>query len=275
MTTNAELNNRQTTPDQDLFEIDKKPIMVKSIDRAAIILHCISNGITTVTDIAAHCQLSKSTVHRLLNALRESGLIMRDPVNRDYLFGDLLSRLVTNPRMTHEYLVRSAAREMQFLGDYTREAISLGIKSGINCIGLANIPSTHPLRVVDEMDFYGDLYVGASGKVLLSQLGSAELQRVAQYFKSELPEGNRRFNEGKFLEEIERIREQGYAVSGGERVAGAMCIAAPVKHYHLPAVLSIFGPENRLTPHTREYLDLLLAATNRISQRIRDTRNLA
>ncbi len=275
MEVNTELNEARPAIEPDLFELEKKPIMVKSIDRAANVLYCISEGINTVSDIATHCQLGKSTVHRLLNALRESGLVMRDPVYRDYLFGDLLSRLVANPRMTHEYLVRAAAQEMEFLADYTKEAVSLGVKSGINYVGLANLPSAHALRVVDDVNFHGDLYAGASGRVLLSQLGTAEVQRVAQFFEAEYAEARNRFDEARFLEDIDRIREQGYAVSGGERVYGAMCIAVPVRYYHVPAALSILGPESRLTPHTREYLDLLLAAANRIGQRVRETRKLA
>ena len=274
MEPNTEVNDVPPAVEPDPFALEKKPILVKSIDRAAIILHCISNGINTVSDIAAQSHLGKSTVHRLLNALREAGLVMRDPVSRDYLFGDLLSRLVTNPKMTHEYLVRAAAREMEFLAGYTKEAIAIGVKSGINYIGLANLPSTRALRVVDDVNFHGDLYAGASGRVLLSQLSSAELQRVAQFFQAELAEGNNRFNETRFREDIEHVREQGYAVSGGERVYGALCIAAPVRYYHVPAVLSILGPESRLTPHTREYLDLLLASANRIGQRLRETRKL-
>lgn len=274
METNTEFNEEWPAAEQDLFNLEKKPIMVKSIDRAAIILHCISNGITTISDIAAHCHLGKSTVHRLLNALREAGLVMRDPVNRDYLFGDLLSRLVANPKVTHEYLVRAAEPEMRFLADYTKEGISLGVKSGMNYIGLSAIPSTHALRVVDDVNFHGDLYAGATGRVLLCQLGKVELRRVAQFFRAELAEENSRFNEARFLEDIERIREQGYAVSGGERVFGAVCLAVPVKYYHVPAALSIVGPESRLTPRTREYLDLLLAAANRIGQRIREMQSL-
>jgi len=274
MTANKELPELHPASERDPFELEKKPIMVKSIDRAALILACISKGTTTVSDIAAQCRLGKSTVHRLLNALREAGLVMQDPVNRDYLFGDLLSQLVTNPRMTHEYLVRAAEPEMRFLGEYTQEAVSLGIKSGIKSVSLQNIPSTHALRVVDEVKFQGELYAGAMGRVLLSQLGNAEVQRLGQFFRVELQETSGRFSEARFLEDIERVREQGYAVSGGERVPGAMCITVPVKYYHVPAILSILGPESRLTPRTREYLDLLLAGANRIGQRIRETRKL-
>lgn len=274
MAENSELTGARPADERDPFNLEKKPIMVKSIDRAAMILQCISNGVFTVSDIAARCRLGKSTVHRLLNALREAGLVIQDPVNRDYLFGDLLTHLVTHPRMTHEFLLRAAEPEMRFLGDYTKEAVSLGIKSGIKSVTLQSIPSTHALRVVDEAKFQGELYAGAMGKVLLSQLGSAELQRLGQFFRAEYAEANGEFNAAQFLQEIERIREQGYAVSGGERVAGAMCITVPVKYYHVPAVLSILGPESRLTPRTREYLDLLWAAANRIGQRIRDTKKL-
>ncbi|MCJ7605370.1 MAG: helix-turn-helix domain-containing protein, partial [Dehalococcoidales bacterium] len=255
----------------DIFDSGKKPVMVKSIYRTANILNCISNGINSITDIAAHCNLSKSTVHRLLHALGESGLVMRDPINREYLFGHLISRLVSNPRITHEYLIRSATREMQFLGDYTREAISLGIKAGMNYVGLHIIPSTYALRVVDDRNSFANLHVGSSGRVLLSQISNAELQRAMQYFKADLPDGQVPFDEKYLVADIERIREQGYAVSGGERVPGATCIAVPVKYYHLPAVLSLFGPESRISPHTREYLDALLAAANRIGMRIRET----
>jgi IclR family acetate operon transcriptional repressor len=274
MTMNQEPSERRPAAEPDPFELEKKPIMVKSIDRAALILQCIADGVTTVSDIAARCRLGKSTVHRLLNALLDAGLVMRDPVNRDYLFGDLLSQLVTNPRTTHEYLVRAAEPEMRLLGEYTKEAVSLGIKSGVNSISLRSIPSTHALRVVDEAKFQGELYAGAMGRMLLSQLGSAELQRIGQFFRVELAEANGDFNEARFLEDIEHVRGQGYAVSGGERVAGAMCITVRVWHYHAPVVLSILGPESRLTPRTREYLDLLLAAANRIGQRLRETRKL-
>jgi DNA-binding IclR family transcriptional regulator len=59
----------------------KKETAVQSVRRAAEILNCISNGMSSVTDIAERCNLSKSTVHRLLKALGESELVMQDPIN--------------------------------------------------------------------------------------------------------------------------------------------------------------------------------------------------
>jgi DNA-binding IclR family transcriptional regulator len=50
---------------------------VQSIRRAAEILNCISSGTNSVTDIANKCNLSKSTVHRLLKALAEPELLMQ------------------------------------------------------------------------------------------------------------------------------------------------------------------------------------------------------
>lgn len=274
MMTNAELPMDDNIAIMENLDAEQKPIMVKSIYRAASILYCISNGINSVSDIASHCNLSKSTVHRLLHALGESGLVMRDPVNREYYFGRMITRLVSNPYITHEFLIGSASREMEFLSDYTREAVALGVKVGMNYVGLHNIPSTHALRIVDDKQFLGNLWAGSSGKVLLSQVGNAELQRVLQYFKTELADGQERFSQQGLVEEIDRIREQGYAISGGEMVAGGICLSVPIKYYHLPAVLSLFGPESRVQLHTREYIDALLGAANRIGIRVRETRNI-
>ena len=274
MTTNPELPIDENIAILENLDAEQKPIMVKSIYRAASILYCISNGINSVSDIASHCNLSKSTVHRLLHALGESGLVMRDPINREYYFGRMITRLVSNAHITHEFLIHSALREMEFLSDYTHEAIALGVKAGMNYIGLHTISSTHALRIVDDRQFFGNLWAGSSGKVLLSQIGNAELQRVIQYFKTQLADGEARFNQQALVDEIDEIRERGYAVSGGERVAGGLCISVPIKYYHLPAVLSLFGPESRIQLHTREYIDALLGAANRVGMRVRETQNL-
>jgi predicted transcriptional regulator len=65
----------------------KKETAVQSIKRASAILNCISDGTNSVTDIATKCDLSKSTVHRLLKALCESELVMQDTLNHQYFLG--------------------------------------------------------------------------------------------------------------------------------------------------------------------------------------------
>lgn len=81
-------------------DINKKETAVQSIQRAADILNCISDNVNSVTDIAARCNLSKSTVHRLLKALSESSLVMQDPINHQYFLGDLIIKLISTPLTT-------------------------------------------------------------------------------------------------------------------------------------------------------------------------------
>ena len=47
-----------------------------SLERATDILVCLGNGINSATEIAAYCDYSISTVHRLLQNLAELGWVV-------------------------------------------------------------------------------------------------------------------------------------------------------------------------------------------------------
>ena len=53
-------------------------------------------------------------------------------------------------------------------------------------------------------------------------------------------------------EEIEQVREQGYAVDNGEEIKDVHCIGVPIFDYrhHPIAAIWIVGPEYRLTKET-------------------------
>ncbi len=64
------------------------------------------------------------------------------------------------------------------------------------------------------------------------------------------------------------IRKQGFAVSCGEWIPGAMCVSAPVYSYTVPAVVSVIGPEYRLKAKQNEVIAKLKDSTSRISRNI-------
>lgn len=246
----------------------RKVSAVKSIDRAANVLCALSFGLNSVTDIANFCKLSKSTVHRLLKALTESNLVVQDPISREYYLGYLITRLISRPQVTHDYLITRANNEMNELARATDETIELGIMIGLRFASLQNIPSKNGLRVVEEEESrrMGLIHPGAAGNMLLSQLDDNELKTALTTLQLE-PVTQFTITDQEELEKrIKQIRRQGYAVSSNERIIGAMCIAAPLKNYVLPAVLCILGPTERMQPHTKEFIELVLASSAKISK---------
>ena len=238
---------------------------VKSISRAARILLCLDKGFSTVTDIASCCKLSKSTAHRLLRALEETHIVSQDPLKHRYYLGPVITRLSTEQQNTHEYLILHSVEEMKRLADIAEETVTLAVMSGIQYVHLYEILSKHDLRVIEEGKRVRVLFAGATTKVLLSQLNDEELVIAVKNIRITPVTGNTITDKDLLMTQVKKIRRQGYAISKGEAIEGALCISAPIRDYIIPAALSIVGPEDRLQPGVARLTEELQASASRIS----------
>jgi IclR family KDG regulon transcriptional repressor len=251
-----------------LQDLTDKETSVQSVRRAADILKCVSDGVNSVTEIAAKCNLHKSTVHRLLKALGESDLVIQNPVTHQYYPGYQFVKISLTPATTHEFLVDCAIEEMQRLSEITGETIDLRIKLGLKNIGLDLVQSKNDLIVVGDSLRNRPVNIGVDGRVLLSQLSDEELSLVLGYMQLEPVTKRESIDIDDLMAEINLIRQQGYATSSNELIMGVTCICAPIKNYILPAVLIIVGPEIRMKPKIKDLTKDLLVSSARISKSI-------
>jgi DNA-binding IclR family transcriptional regulator len=240
-----------------------------SIAHATGILLCLSNDIHSLTDIARRCHLSKSTTHRVLKLLERSRLVVEDTINRRYYLGPLLKKLASNPASTHRRLLAAADAEMRRLAELTEETVAMDTFVGIQYVPLREIPSRQDLKVTQESRKagppYSGLYAGAAVKVLLSQLDDDKLKTILDHVSIHR-ETERTVTDKTLLKaQLNEIRQQGYAISRGERVPGVMSISAPVRDYFLPIALSVIGPEIRLQPRAKQVIAELKLSASRIS----------
>ena len=244
-----------------------------SLHRAANILSCLSNDINTTTDIASYCKYSTSTVHRLLQTMKELNWAIQDDNNRKYYLGPLLTQLSSNHIAAHKYLIMHALREMIYLSNTTGETVNLSIMVQLHYILLHDIPSQHDLRITEESKRLGPLFIGATAKVLLSQLSDEELRTTMRHIKFDYVTENTVTDKNILMAQIKGVRQQGYCVTYGERIPGAVCISAPINNYICPATLSIVGPENRLRARVNGVIEELKASASRISKDIAEAFN--
>jgi IclR family transcriptional regulator, KDG regulon repressor len=236
-----------------------------SLERATGILVCLGNGINSATEIAAYCDYSISTVHRLLQNLAELGWVVQDETSHKYFLGSLVHRLASDVMNSHRYLVLHALKEMHRLSEITEETVILGCLDQLHFLKLHEIPSPHNLRIIEANDKFKGQYVGATARVLLSQLDDKELKNVLKHARNNVPAGASAPVNVPSLEQILDIRNRGYAVSYGERNKGAVCISAPVKNYFCPVALYIVGLEERLGPRVDDIISELKSSTSVIS----------
>jgi DNA-binding IclR family transcriptional regulator len=113
------------------------------------------------------------------------------------------------------------------------------------------------------------IYAGSAGKILLSELTEKDRSHLIQNIHL-IPVGPHTITDRTgLLGEIEKIRKQGYAISSGETLEGAISISVPLKGYFCPVALSIFGPNFRLGPRILSLKKEMERSAKRIGIKIR------
>jgi len=249
----------------------KSKIAFNSVYRATNILSCLSKGYDTVNDIASQCNLSMSTVHRLLKTLEQSKLVVCDAIKHRYYIGPLIGQLASNPLTTHKLLITFANDEMKRLAEVSEETVTLNIAVGFQGILIHEIQSKHVLRVAFGTNITGMMFpVHATPKVLLSQLSDTELEIVLKNLERYDFPDSFIANKEQLMYELRLIRQQGYIIHSGERTEGALALSAPVTNYIFPACISIVGYGNRALPKVSYLIEELKKSANIVSEHLRD-----
>lgn len=252
------------------IKIKNNHTSIRSVYRAVNILICLSDGINTLTEITTATGLSKPTVYRVLKTLEELHMVAYDPRSRRYYLGPLITRLASNPKTNHYNLITCAHDEIRKLWDVTGENVELNIMVGSQYERIYEIMGKHKIKVYEGADPVGPVFVGSAAKVLLSQLGDRELRLVLKNINIKQVTEHSVTDKKLLLAQIKETRQQGYATSYGERIAGALCVSAPVKNYFWPVALSLVGPEIRLAPKVEDTIKRIIASARRITENVKE-----
>jgi len=247
---------------------------VNSIGRAANILMLIKDDIGSLVDISHKLTLSKSTTHRLLKSLEVSGLVAQDPATQRYLLGHTFFSLALSPMRAHENLVICALEQMNYLRELTRESVGIFVRHGTERFCLEELSSLYSLSYAVGKGSTYPLYVGAIGKTILSQLPDKDLQVILDSMKLKPLASGTITDKATLMNEVEKARQQGYAMSFSERFEGSASIAIPVKNYGQVVVLNVYGPAIRFKK-PRDILPQLREAADRIADKLLKYQTLA
>lgn len=232
-----------------------------------------------VRELAAAMKISPSSAHRILLALRDAGLVEQDPKTQRYALG------VEFLRLAHLTIAKAPIRQagveaMRRLVDVCNETTLLGIYDGVRqeMIFGACAESSHSLRYVVELNKWVPIYTGASGLAIMAFLEAEEIQSIIRRSRL-LPLTTRSITEPYRLEaELENVRRQGYAFTRGQRIAGAIGIAAPIfsSSGKVLGDICVTIPEQRFDESSKDRLiEVLLSCCSEVSQKMSGKRSIA
>lgn len=226
------------------------PPHIQSVDRAITILKTLGDAPSDlgVTDLSQKLGLPKSTVHRLLTALDQGGLVEQDSVTEKYHLGiDLV-------RLAGQVLMRMNPQEvaqpyLHTLAEACKETVNLSVLTDDDkVINIASFPSPRMVRNVGWIGREMLPHSASSGKALLAYLPE---QRVERILAAGLPRLTERTitDPLRLREELVQVRQRGYAVAQEELEEGLSAVAAPIIDHegHVISVISVSGPSFRLT----------------------------
>lgn len=221
----------------------------------------------SLTDLAQRAELPKPTVLRFLRSLETGGWVTRDSAARYSLGPEVLT--LAQRYLSRTSMVTVAAAPMQALRDRLGETISLSAIAGDHRVCVQEFASFEPLRHVHEIGSEAPLYAGASGRVLLAYMPAAARARI---LSQEMPGlSPTTITDPDALESLSAtIRETGYAISLGEKTAGSVAVAVPVRDVRPDTyfALAVFAPEVRFVADRdlRPWTQALLACAREIEQ---------
>lgn len=201
--------------------------------RTILVLQILAEaeGDMAIKDLSQQTNLAPSTLHRLLQLLRDMGMARFDPDHKRYGIGPEFARLagLVSSRRSLADIARPYLERITAASGETSCLISL-LRERMMVTTLAVVHSPHPLQYKAELFTGQHLLRGTAGQSVLAFLPPEQQQQAYDLLGGDeiltrLPEVADRT---AYFERLERFRAQGYVSTRGETIEGAVGIGMPV-----------------------------------------------
>ena len=246
--------------------MDRNPIS-KAIQALTWMLTAPSENVG-VREMALGIKVSPSTAHRLFAALADEGLVRQDAKSGRYSLGLGAFRL-GQLAVSRVPLRQIAIRYMTKLVEACNETAVLGLYDDARreMIFAASVESPNSLRYVLELNAWMPIHAGASGLAILAFLPEQDREAVKSQAHQKAVTDRTLTDPARLENEVQKIRSRGYAITRGQRIPGAVGIAAPLMGPggRMVGDVCLTIPEQRFKESTEKSLaSLLLQCTGGI-----------
>lgn len=206
-----------------------------------------ASGPLSLDEVTSALALPKPTVFRILNLLKDAGLLRRETGSKRYTIGPRLTAFAVD-------LWRSDAlrgqwhRALEEAVLETGESCNLTLLEGNKVLYLDRVETHHPLRLHLEVGTRVALHCTASGKLFLASASAEEAQRLLgdEPYERFTDKTITRFAPLKAA--LEKVRQTGIGTHDCELFDDSVAIAVPVLvagSDHVFAAVAVHAPASR------------------------------
>jgi DNA-binding IclR family transcriptional regulator len=149
--------------------------------------------------------------------------------------------------------------------------VHLAILSNAEIVYVDKVDSPRTLGVMSKIGQRAPVYCTALGKTLLAFQPEGEQSRIIREIRLIPLTATTITSKQKLVEELKRIKKQGYALDRREIEEDVECMGAPIRNHigNVIAAISISGPQKKIdTPMERQYVGQVMEAAAIISSKM-------
>ena len=207
-------------------------VMVQSLDRTFDILELLAGaqGGVSLTEISQRLELHKSTVYRLLAALRKRGYIEQSEKRGAYRLGLEFLHLCSQYLNSLE-LKTEAEPHLRRLSQVTGQTVFLAIHQGGEVVYIDKVEQFNSLRKYSVIGQRRPLHCTSLGKALLLGLSEAEIAGYCAGRTFEACSPRTITGPDALQEDLRLCRRRGWTHDDQEYTLGEQCVGAPIYDY--------------------------------------------
>jgi IclR family pca regulon transcriptional regulator len=201
---------------------------VQSLERGLAVLRTFGPEAAklSLTEVATRTDMTRAAARRFLLTLVELGYASCD--GRTYALRPKVLEL-GNAYVASLRLPGVAAPHLEQLSAVVRETASMTVLDGTDVVYVARVHGLRILTVSIDVGTRLPAVATSTGRVLLGALPGDELARLLDRVELDALPTASVVSRAQLLEELDRVREQGWAVTDQEFVHGLRSVAVPVR----------------------------------------------
>ena len=223
----------------------------------------------SLAELDTEIDLAKSTLHRYLSTLHDRGYLVKEESEYNVALRFLNLAEYARTRKTEYVMAKSKVDEF---AEETGERVQFIVEE--HGYGIFSYRSLGQQAVKPNPDI-GDrvpLHSYAAGKAILAHIPKEDVHDILHRRGLRKQTENTLTDREDLFEELESVRDRGYAFNNQENILGLRAIGAPIrgKEGQIIGAISISGPTHRMKGDKLEskFPDLLLGSINELELNI-------
>jgi DNA-binding IclR family transcriptional regulator len=242
---------------------DSRKQSIQVISRAASVLRALEDeprGLS-LGEIAQRVGLARSTVQRIVDALRTEQFVIAASPTAGVRLGPALVRLAASASVEFDHITRPIIAE---LSQAVGETVDMSVLKGRSAVFTDQIQGSHRLRAVSGIGDAFPLHCTANGKAILSVLPDEKVKALLRTPLQKMTP-NTITRPAELLKEIENCRRTGIAVDDEEHTEGISALGTGfIDPMGRAIAISIPVPTTRFKRIRQELARHLLEARDRV-----------